>query len=169
MRDEEAADLPGESRPSKSARKRSATAVQDLGVELAALPDDELARLDLPETLHAAILELRRLSAHGAQLRQRQYIGKLMRRIDPEPVIARLADRKRRHDVEVRRFQQIERWRDRLMAEPQAALAELLQDHPQADRAALEELIGRCATELRERRAPLAARELFALLRRLLD
>ena len=42
--------------------------------------------------------DLRRLPSHGAQVRQRQYIGKLMRDIDPEPVLAKLAERKRRHD-----------------------------------------------------------------------
>ena len=64
-----------------------------------------------------ALRDLRRLPSHGAQVRQRQYIGKLMRAIDPEPVLAKLAERKTRHDQEIRQFQQIERWRDRLLSD----------------------------------------------------
>jgi ribosomal 50S subunit-associated protein YjgA (DUF615 family) len=95
--------------------------LQELGVQLSALPDQEIKALGLPETLFVALRDLRRLPSHGAQVRQRQYIGKLMRSIDPEPVLAKLAERKQRHDVEIRHFQQIERWRDRLLSEPARA------------------------------------------------
>jgi ribosome-associated protein len=166
-RSQDSADLePG--RPSKSARKREATSLQELGVELSTLPDAEIEALELPENLANAIRELRRLSSHGAQVRQRQYIGKLMRKIDPEPLRARLADRKRQHDVEIRHFQSIERWRDRLLSESDTALREFLEEHPQAERAALERLVQRAAHERAEGRSPAAARELFALLRQLL-
>ncbi len=103
-------------------------------MKLSALPDQEIKALDLPENLFVALRDLRRLPSHGAQVRQRQYIGKLMRNIDPEPVLAKLAERKRRHDLEIRSFQQIERWRDRLLSEPAAACRELLQEYPRADR-----------------------------------
>jgi ribosome-associated protein len=155
-------------RPSRSARKREAASVQELGVELAALPDAEIDALDLPENLAAALRELRRLTAHGAQLRQRQYIGKLMRKIDAEPLRAKLADRKRRHDVEIRHFQTIERWRDRLLSEGDTALREFLEDHPHAERQALERLVQKAARERDQGRSPAAARELFALLRALM-
>jgi ribosome-associated protein len=90
--------------PSKSARKRDATALQELGVELAALPAAALDALDLPETLRDAVMELRRLKSHGAALRQRQYIGKLMRKIDAEPIRAQLAQRKNAHDSAARQL-----------------------------------------------------------------
>lgn len=155
-------------RPSKSARKREAALLQELGVKLATLADQEIKSLDLPETLVIALRDLKRLPSHGAQLRQRQYIGKLMRGIDPEPVLAKLAERKQRHDLEIRYFQQIERWRDRLLSEPAAAVEALLEEHPQADRAALQKLIDKAERERREQRSPAAARELFAFLRQLL-
>src|SRR5215475_9068396 len=91
-----------EQRSSKSARKREASSLQDLGVKLAELPDQEIEALDLPENLFIALRDLRRLPSHGAQVRQRQYIGKLMRKIDPEPVLKKLAERKLRHDIETR-------------------------------------------------------------------
>jgi ribosome-associated protein len=160
-----AEDAPG---ISKSARKREAASLQDLGVELAELPEAEMAALDLPDTLFAALRELKRLPSHGAQLRQRQYIGKLMRKIDPEPVRAKLAERKLRHDTEIRRFQLIERWRDRLLSEPQTALPEILEAYPEADPQGLASLLERALAERGEARAPAAARELFAFLRRLI-
>ncbi|HUX72982.1 MAG TPA: ribosome biogenesis factor YjgA [Steroidobacteraceae bacterium] len=172
MANENEAGNPSESalqHPSKSLRKRQADSLQELGVELAALADQEINGLDLPENLVAALLALRRLPSHGAQLRQRQYIGRLMRTIDPDPVIAKLAVRKRRHDGEIRKFQQIERWRDRLLAGEPGALEELLAAQPGADRSTLAALVGKARRERDEQRAPAGARGLFAYLRQLLD
>lgn len=73
-------------RPSKSARKRESHSLQDLGVALIALKDELLDELPLPDVLKDAILAARTLSSHGAQLRQRQYIGKLMRKIDSDAI-----------------------------------------------------------------------------------
>ena len=156
-------------RPSKSARKRAAASLQELGVELAALPDIELEGLDLPENLLAALRELRRLDAHGARLRQRQYIGKLMRKIDPQPLEERLAARKRTHDRSVRAFQQIERWRDRLLGGDPAAAEELIARHPGVDRAKLAGLVDAAQRERAAARAPAASRALFAYLRQCLE
>jgi ribosome-associated protein len=153
-------------RLSKSARKREASSLQELGVKLSELPDQEIKELELPDSLFVALRALRRLPSHGAQVRQRQYIGKLMREIDPQPVLAKLAERKRRHDLEIRHFQQIERWRDRLLSEP-AAVDELLAEQPQADRGSLARLVEKAARERAEQRSPVGARELFAYLRQL--
>jgi len=158
-----------EQRLSKSARKREAATLQELGVQLSALPDQEIKALGLPDSLFTALRDLRRLPSHGAQVRQRQYIGKLMRTIDPEPVLAKLAERKQRHDSEIRHFQQIERWRDRLLSEPAAGALELQQAYPQIDRAALLKLLDKAERERLEQRSPVGARELFAFLRELLS
>ena len=157
-----------EQRLSKSARKREAASLQELGVKLSALPDQEIKALGLPDNLFVALRDLRRLPSHGAQIRQRQYIGKLMRDTDPLPVLAKLAERKQRHDVEIRQFQQIERWRDRLFSEPEAATDELLKEYPNADRTVLAKLLEKAAKERVEQRSPVGARELFAFLRQLL-
>lgn len=157
-----------EQRQSKSARKREAASLQELGVQLAALPDQEIKALNLPDSLFVALRDLRRLPSHGAQVRQRQYIGKLMRGIDPEPVLAKLAERKQRHDLEIRYFQQIERWRDRLLSEPATAVGELLQEYPHTDVAELKRLLDKAERERLEQRSPVGARELFAFLRQLL-
>jgi ribosome-associated protein len=157
-----------EQRLSKSARKREAASLQELGVKLSALPDQEIKALGLPDGLFVALRDLRRLPSHGAQVRQRQYIGKLMRDIDPEPVLAKLAERKQRHDLEIRHFQQIERWRDRLLSESGTAIDELLVEFPKADRPTLVRLLEKAERERLEQRSPVGARELFAFLRQLL-
>jgi ribosomal 50S subunit-associated protein YjgA (DUF615 family) len=92
----------------------------------------------------------------------------LMRNIDPEPVLAKLAEKKLRHDSEIRRFQNIERWRDRLLSDPAGAVPELMQEHPRADREALMRLLQKAERERQEQRSPAGARELFAFLRELL-
>lgn len=155
-------------RQSKSARKREAASLQELGVQLSALPDQEIKALGLPDNLFVALRDLRRLPSHGAQVRQRQYIGKLMRSIDPVPVLAKLAERKQRHDLEIRQFQQIERWRDRLLTEPGVAVDELQREYSHLDRPALEKLLEKAEKERIEQRSPVGARELFAYLRQLL-
>jgi ribosome-associated protein len=77
----DAADAP--LTPSKTQRKRDAHALQALGVQLLALSAAQLARLELPETLHEALLAAQRMRAHGARTRYLQYIGKLMRQLEP--------------------------------------------------------------------------------------
>jgi ribosomal 50S subunit-associated protein YjgA (DUF615 family) len=69
--------------PSKSQRKRDAQALQALRVQLIALSAAQLARLELPEVLHEAVLAAQRMHAHGARTRQMQSIGKLMRQLKP--------------------------------------------------------------------------------------
>src|SRR5476651_1715141 len=80
-----------EDRPSKSARKREALAAQKLGEELILLKDADLDALELPERLSEAIRQARRIRSRAAGARQRQYIGKLMREMDLEPIQAALA------------------------------------------------------------------------------
>jgi ribosome-associated protein len=81
-----------EPRPSRSARKRNAEAMQKLGERLIALKPVQLQRFELPPELLDALLEAHRLRSRAALARQRQYIGRLMRGIDPEPVERLLAE-----------------------------------------------------------------------------
>ena len=88
-----AVDENGYDRPSRSARKRAAEALQKLGERLVGLREAELAALDLPEELLGAVRDARRLGHTPAQARARQYIGKLMRQIDTAPIERALAER----------------------------------------------------------------------------
>jgi ribosome-associated protein len=82
-------------KPSKSARKREYIALQKLGEELITLKVSDLDSLPLDDNLREAVLEARQMKAHGALRRQKQYIGKLMRHIDPEPVRSEMAKLRR--------------------------------------------------------------------------
>ena len=127
--DEDSAD----ERPSKSARKRDSAALQELGEELIGLPDSIFNELELPETLRDAILAARRMTSHGALLRQRQYIGRLMRSIDAAPVRAVIDRHELRQRSSGARFHRIEEWRDRLLADGAAAIPALRATAPAAD------------------------------------
>ncbi|HEX7329730.1 MAG TPA: ribosome biogenesis factor YjgA [Casimicrobiaceae bacterium] len=78
-------------RPSKTQRKEMMHALQDLGRELVDLDPSRLTSLDLPEQLAEAIALARKLTRHEARRRQMQYIGRLMRDVDPQPLIDALA------------------------------------------------------------------------------
>jgi len=77
---------PEQERPSRSARKRNAEALQRLGERLLGLKRQQLQRFDLPPALLEAILETQKLRSRSAHARARQYIGRLMRDIDPAPI-----------------------------------------------------------------------------------
>ena len=124
--------------PSKSARKREATAAQDLGTRLIALKESDLAALELPERLHDAILLAKRITSRGGLARQRQFIGKLMRDIDPAPLEAALAQSSRGHALDAEKHHRLEAWRARLLTEGAKALDELIKWRPGADRKALQ-------------------------------
>jgi ribosome-associated protein len=155
-------------RPSKSARKRAAQAVQDLGVELVQLREAQLADLDLPEKLKEAIRAARTIKSRVAAARQRQYIGKLMRDVDPEPIRAALSARSRVDAQETERFKRVESWRDRLLSEGAPALEELRRWRPQID---AQEWVRRVSSAQAERArsgvSGPASRELFRALRAL--
>jgi ribosome-associated protein len=156
--------------PSKSSRKRAAHAAQDLGAELIRMRDSELDSLDLPESLVDAVREARRITSRGGLARQRQYIGKLMRDVDPEPIQALLASRNSVSAREAERFKRVEGWRERLIVEGAPALAELERWRPGIDRDEWARRVSAAQAE-RARTAATggASRELFRALRALLD
>jgi ribosome-associated protein len=159
--------LDDSTRPSKSALKREAEELQQLGEALIDLPAAALDALELPDVLYDAVQDARRFTSQGARLRQRQYIGKLMRRIDVEPIRRALAARQQEQRIEARRFQRLEQWRGRLIAEPGIAIPELLAELPDADAERLRSLCSEAQREARDGSTPRAARALFKYLRQL--
>lgn len=111
-------------KPSKSARKREYTALQAIGEELIGLTREQLAGINLDETLLDAILSAKTISSHGALRRQKQLIGKLMRHQDPLPIQAALETLGRNELKEKDVFRRAERWRDRIAIDGSAALQE---------------------------------------------
>lgn len=155
--------------PSKSARKRHSDDLQALGEALIDLPDSEFEALPLPENLRDAVLLARRITAHGGLYRQKQYIGKLMRKIDSEPIRAALTARRDRERIEAMRFRRLEQWRDRIIREGRPAIEQLATEYAgqlePATLAALAELAERANKEHRDNLPLQASRELFRKLR----
>jgi ribosome-associated protein len=152
--------------PSKSERKRRSTSLQELGEALIELPESEFAALELPETLRDAILLARRITAHGGLYRQKQYIGKLMRKIDPEPIRAALNAPRERERRAALQFHRLEQWRERMLAEGAPAIAAFAREASgPVDTAALAELVERALAERAANHPPAAARALFQALR----
>lgn len=150
--------------PSRGALKREAEALQQLGAQLVALSPERLREVPMPEELAAAVAEAQRISARGGRRRQLQLIGKLMRRIDPEPIREALAHLENRSAAAIAGHHRAERWRERLLQDEEA-VTEFLAEHPQADRQRLRQLIRGAQQEQTRGQPPRAFRELFRLLR----
>jgi ribosome-associated protein len=155
--------------PSKSELKRQSRGLQDLGDELVALPAAELAALELPDALRDAVETARRITSHGARVRQRLYIGKLLRHADVEPIRQALASRSETDRQRVRREHDLEEWRTRLLADEAAAWTELGARVPPAALAELRSLARQARAEQGSGRPPAAARRMFRRLRELLS
>ena len=149
--------------------KRNAEALQALGEELVTLKPEQLARFTLPDSLRDAVLAAQRIASHGALRRQRQYIGKLMRKVEAAPIRARLLEIRGEDAMTRARLHRAERWRDRLITEGDTALTELMADSPQADRVRLRTLVRDAQRERSSDAPPRAQRELFRRLRELFD
>ncbi|MET0682809.1 MAG: ribosome biogenesis factor YjgA [Casimicrobiaceae bacterium] len=161
-----AEDIP----PSKTRRKAAMHALQDLGEALVGLDPKRFAMLAdeaaLPPRLVDAILEARSITAWGARKRQLQYVGRLMRDVDPEPIRRRLELWAHGHAVDSAHQHALEQWRDRLIAEP-AALDLLAAARPRLDRPRFRALIARARDEQARGQPPHAFRELFRELKAL--
>ena len=149
---------------SKTRKKAQMHALQKLGIELVDLSKERLASMQLPETLVEAIREAQRITAHEGRRRQMQYIGRLMRDIDPAPIHERLDAWRGQSKTEVARQHGMERLRDKLIAED-SALTEFAQKHPEVDLQALRNLIRNARKEAAEGRPPKSYREVFKVIR----
>lgn len=151
---------------SKGQTRREAEALQVLGEKLIDLPADKLAQLDLPEKLLDAVMEAKRLTAHGAMRRQKQYIGKLMRQVEPEPIQAKFNEWENQGRIDIAKFHRLEQWRDQLIAD-ENALGELLQAYENVDVQHMRNLIRNARKEAGLQKPPKSSRELFQYLKTL--
>ena len=149
---------------SKTKRKQEMTALQKLGAELVTLKKSQIDQLHLPEQLLDAVLEAKRLKQHEAIRRQMQFIGKIMRGVDAEPIQQQVDAWNGVNQDETARLHQLEFWRDRLIAED-SALSEYLNAHPSCDAQQLRTLIRNARKEHAANRPPASFRTLFRLLR----
>ena len=127
---------------SKTAKKKQMNELQDLGMELTRLSHDTLKKIGLPEELAEAVREYRKITSNGALKRQSQFIGRLMRDIDPAPI--------------------------RLLADDNALTA-FIAEHPAADAGVLRTLIRNTRKEQEQAKPPKNFRALYQELKRLMQ
>lgn len=154
--------------PSKSALKRDMHALQALGARLTELSDAQLKKIPIEDdALLEAVLLARRIKAHGGLRRQIQFIGKLMRNVDAQPIIDAVAELDGQSQASAARFQRLEVLRDELLHQGDAGIERILAVFPDAERNQLRQLMRQHQREVSSGKAPSAARKLFRYLRTL--
>lgn len=156
---------------SRSENRREALEVLALGEKLVGLTEAQLAKLPVPESLLPHIRECKRITAHIAHKRQLAFLAKQMRREDDETLEA-IRDALDEHGDAARRetaaMHRVEAWRERLIADGDAALAALLDEYPTADRQHLRQLVRNAIDERNRNKPPRAFREIYQELRALM-
>jgi len=155
--------------PSRTQQRREALAVLELAGQLVELPPTRLAKLDLPDDVRDEIANVQRIASHIARKRQLAFLAKLMRRHDDEAFAtarAELGENRDKQRQETAAMHRLEAMRNRLLAEDEAALSELIAEHPQVDRQHLRSLVRQARIEKdTPGKPPRAYREIFQLLR----
>ena len=158
----------GQEHPSRSARRREALDVLAFARQLAELPPARVAKLELPEDVREEIDNVRRIGSHIARKRQLGHLAKLMRAHGEEAFAtarASLAHDREAGARETAATHRLEAWRERLLAEGDAALSELITEHPDLDRQHLRALVRQARSERAANKPLHAYRELFRVLR----
>ncbi|MEY2893356.1 MAG: ribosome-associated protein [Pseudomonadota bacterium] len=161
------ADDDGFDRPSKTQRKKESHELQSLGEALVAMPADRLADLPMLDSLREAIASYKRTRSFEGQRRQMQYIGKLMRRNDPEPLREAVAAMNLGHAKDALALHEAEAWRAELIASDEA-LTRWMADYPDCDAQQLRSLIRAARKDAAaepEKRSGRAYRDLFQFLK----
>jgi len=157
--------------PSRTQQRREALAVLTLAGQLVELPASRLAKLDLPDDVRREIEITRRITAHGARKRQMAFLAKVMRRFGEEDfaaVRAELGENREKQRQDTAAMHRLEAIRDRLVDGDDAALAEVIAEHPQVDRQHLRSLVRQARLERETpNKPPRAFREIFQLLKEL--
>ncbi len=161
MQDEDFTEDTG--RPSKTKQKEAMHELRDLGAELVELSVGQLKRINLPESLFDAVRDCQKITAHGARRRQIQYLGKLMRGVDDEPIRAGLAMLRGESSAETARLHRLERFRVRLL-EDESVLAEIAAQWPTVDLQHLRTLRRNALKEKENNKPPKNFRAIFQVL-----
>ncbi len=159
-----------EEEPSKSEVKRQMHARQALGKTLTELSEKQLVLMPIEdEKLLAALRETRRISSKNALRRHMQFIGKLMRDVDPEPIEAALESMRRPAREANEAFHQLEQLRDDILSAGVSGVELVLERWPEADRQQVRQLVLQHQREQQKGKPPAASRKLFRYLRELLE
>ena len=150
---------------SKSQIKREMHELQKLGEELVALSAAARAKIPLDDELQDALQLADKLGNKREALRRHiQFIGRLMRTRDLEPIEQALALLRNTNQAATRQFHKVENWRDKLIADGDA-VTEFIAAYPQVDVQQLRQLIRNAKKEQEKQQPPKYYRELFQLIK----
>ncbi|WP_432735617.1 ribosome biogenesis factor YjgA [Maridesulfovibrio sp. FT414] len=151
--------------PSRSQKKRDMTALQNLAEKLMKLSPELVKKCGLPQYFIEEVLDAMSMTSHEAKRRQTQYIGRLMRDIDPQPLIDFIEDIEVGNREGNKKFHKLEKWRDALVEGDMSVLDELVELYPGADRQRLAQLARNAKKEKDGGKPPKSFRALFKALR----
>ncbi|MCG8565159.1 MAG: DUF615 domain-containing protein [Desulfobacterales bacterium] len=150
---------------SKTQIKKEVEALQKLGEELMDVPLPKLRRMDLPPDLMTALEDAKTITSNVARRRHRQYIGVLMRDVDPLPIRHALACTDEAGPVESPADLAVGEWMDRLLAGDNGAVEECLTRCPDLDRQRLRQLLRNINKEAGKKKPGKSRRTLSAILK----
>ncbi len=156
-------------RPNKTRIKKDMAVLFAFSEELSELPSTQLKALELPDIIHKALTEASGMPHKSARKRLLKFITGQLNKIDIEPYLEKLARMKSQSAHAVREHHIAERWRARLINDGNAALTELLNDHPHADSQQLRQLIRNIKKETELAKPPKSSRLLYRYLKVLLN
>lgn len=151
---------------SRTEMKRDMEMLQELGEELVKLKPSLLKKFPLDETLLIAIIDAQRFEKE-AKRRQLQLIGKMMRTRDPEPIQAALDLHNNKNNQQGIELLKLEKMRDRIIAEGDSAINDVIEKYPEADRQKLRQLARTAKKEQEGNKPPRAYREIFQYIKSL--
>ena len=149
---------------SKTQKKKEADSLQELGEKLLKLSKEQIEDIEFPSEICDAIRFAKTIKSHGARRRHMQYIGTLMRKIDPEPVLEAIENIEQGDYRKAAAFKELETWRDQLIDGNKKLMEEILIKCPDADRQQLTQLVRNAIKERENNKPPKASRALFRYL-----
>jgi len=152
---------------SKSELKKRMLELQVLGEALLALPLSVYEKFPVPEELDDALSAARKITANSAKRRQLQFIGKVMRNIDAEPLQLAYDNWKEGNRKLARVHHSLEELRDELVSGNKESLQRVIESHPTCDIQQLRQLIRQSQVEKEQNKPPKNYRKLFQFLKEL--
>ena len=159
----------GEEKKSRTKAKLEVEALQRLGERLLDLPVEQINSMEIPDALKKEVLFAKTITRHGAKRRQLQYIGSIMRTIDPETIVTAIDRISMARAVASSRFKAMEEVRNELMKGDDSRIETFLDENPRADRQRLRQLIRNANQEIAAKKPPKSFRLLFKYIREILE
>ncbi|MCW8933371.1 MAG: DUF615 domain-containing protein [Gammaproteobacteria bacterium] len=154
---------------SKTQRKKECDDVLQLGEKLIALNKEELDQINMDDELRSAIEEAQRIKSNSALKRQKHFIAKIMRGLGDETLASQLERVLHKHDIYNADFKRMEKWRDAIIENGDKAINAFIEEHPQADRSHLRQLVRNINKEKKTNKPPVAFRQIFKYIREVVE